>query len=459
MGIINKKSVFAFVVVLLVSGSAFSYGILVGRFKAFPYHDLREVWFTAVESFGGEIASPVEEIASSGEGNFSAKTEWLEMEGRKYNITGRNDLHGRGGGLTKINGKIIGIDSKGKFFIYKHGGEISDLNINIDMNYGKFVNYINEKGLPGGSRRWFRVLDIDARNINGNIKIFLFYHYWKEDVNEKISRISVLSLNSIEEISERKGVDTEEWRVIYESNPSISFGKPPYRPMISNHTGGRIYIKNRNTILASLGDHHMNGIDHEVGPVSQDDTSSFGKILRINIESGRSDVLAKGVRNPQGLYIDDEGRIWETEHGPYGGDELNLIEEGKNYGWPYVTYGRSEGGEWPHEVRTHNEYVRPVYVFEPRTGISNLIEVNERPAPWDGDLLVSSLAGLKLFRIRVRENRVVHVEPIEVGERIRDLVQTEEGSFVLFADNARFIELWPSDSEHSPTDTPGRAAE
>lgn len=206
-------------------------------------------------------------------------------------------------------------------------------------------------------------------------------------------------------------------------------------------------------MLVSIGDYHLNGVDNEMGPVSQDDTSSYGKIVKINVENGKSRTFAKGVRNPQGLYVDEEGKVWETEHGPYGGDELNLIEEGQNYGWPYVTYGRSEGGGWPHKVRTHNEYTRPLYIFEPRTGISNLIEVNERLPQWEGDLLVSSLAGLKLFRIRTRESRVIHVEPIEVGERIRDLVQTKEGGFVLFADNARFIELRPADSGRSPADT------
>lgn len=456
---LSKKNIIISFLILILSGSAFSYGILVGRFKAFPYHDLREVWFTAVEKFGGGMASPVEKVASSGVGSFSVETEWLEMSGKKYNITGKVNLHARGGGLTKINGKIIGVDSKGGFFNYNYGGEINEIDINIDMNYGRFVNYVRDKNLPSGSKQWFRVLDIASNSVGGDVKIYLFHHYWKSGIKGKVVRVSVLNLESIEEVIEGKSVDGDGWRVIYESSPPIYFGDPPYRPMISNHTGGRVYVKNRGTLLASLGDYHMNGVDHEGSPVSQDDTSSYGKILEIDVESGRSNVLAKGVRNPQGLHIDGEGKIWETEHGPYGGDELNLIEKGKNYGWPYVTYGRSEGGEWPHKVRTHNEYVRPRYIFEPRTGISNLIEVSERPAQWDGDLLVSSLAGQKLFRIRIRGNRVIHVEPVEVGERIRDLVQTEDGSFVLFADNARFIELWPADSEHSPLDGGGGATE
>lgn len=455
----SRKGILVSFAILILCGGAFSYGILVGRFKAFPYHDLREIWFTAVDNLGGGIASPVEQVASSGEGSFSVETEWLDIEGRKYNITGESNLHGRGGGLTKIDGNIIGIDSKGEFFRYEYGGEINSLEINIDLNYGLFTSYVEKNNLPSGARQWFRVLDITSRRIGNGFEVFIMHHYWKEKENSKVVRISMLSFDSLGELIDGGEVRSTEWDVIYESSPPLFFGDPPYRPMISNHTGGRVFVNGRDSLVVSLGDYHMNGVDYEPGPVSQDDSSSYGKILRIGIKSGDQDILAKGVRNPQGLYIDEEGRIWETEHGPYGGDELNLIREGQNYGWPYVTYGRSEGGEWPHRIRSHPEHVRPIYIFEPRTGISNLIRVKSRPEQWEGDLLVSALAGLRLYRVRVRENRVIHVEAIQVGERIRDLIQTDDGGFVLLADNARLIELWPADSDQSPLDADREIAE
>jgi hypothetical protein len=92
-----KKAVAASVVILALLGSAFSYGILVGRFKVFPYYQLRSAWFTAVEKVGG-VANPVEKVARSGEGKLSIETEWEQIEGRKYNIAGRYRLSGIGGG-------------------------------------------------------------------------------------------------------------------------------------------------------------------------------------------------------------------------------------------------------------------------------------------------------------------------------------------------------------------------
>jgi hypothetical protein len=324
------------------------------------------------------------------------------------------------------------------------------------MNYDEFKNYVDKKGYSDRSKLLFRVLDIEVKEEGGGARLFVFYHFWKSGDKGKVARISSARVDDVEELWE-ESITSDKWRVIYESSPPVRFGGSNHRPMWSNHTGGRISLRGERSIVASFGDYHMNGVHHERGPVSQDDTSSYGKILEIDIESGKKSIIAKGVRNPQGIYVDDAGKIWETEHGPYGGDELNLIEEGNNYGWPYFTYGRSEGIEWPHQVGAHTEYTRPLYVFEPRTGISNLIRVSGEPSRWDGDFLVSSLAGLKLFRIRIREDRVIHVEPIKVGERVRDLVQTDEGAFVLFADNGRFLELWSADSERPSADIGGEA--
>lgn len=456
---VNRKNVILSVVFVTILGSSLSYGILIGRFKVFPYRYMRDIWFSAVESFGLGVASPVEKVVGSSEGKFSVETEWLDIEGRKYNIMGKNSLNGKGGGLIKVDNEILGVDGEGRFFKYDYGGTIEDLNMSIDMNYRKFVKHVESSEISNSAKRWFRVLDIYKQKNEKKVKIYVLHHFWKPKLNGKVVRLSVKSFEKDNLLKSEKLSGKSKWITLYESKQEISRGEPPSSPLVSNHTGGRVYKTGSEEVLISIGNYHMNGVHNEKGPVSQNDTSSYGKIISVNEKSRESDVFAKGVRNPQGLYVDDKGRIWETEHGPYGGDELNLIEEGRNYGWPYVTYGRSEGVEWPYKVRTHDEYVQPVYVFAPRTGISNLIEVDERPSHWDGDLLVSSLGGLKLFRVRIRDRRVIHVEPVRVGERIRDLVQTEEGSFILFADNARFLELWPENVAQPPSNTARETAE
>lgn len=75
----------------------------------------------------------------------------------------------------------------------------------------------------------------------------------------------------------------------------------------------------------------------------QDRSSSYGKIISIDVTPGRSNIHTIGHRNPQGLFMEQDGTLWATEHGPHGGDELNILHGGGNYGWPLVTYGTARG--------------------------------------------------------------------------------------------------------------------
>ena len=93
-----------------------------------------------------------------------------------------------------------------------------------------------------------------------------------------------------------------------------------------------VLLDNRNLLLA-VGDHMYDGVESdEILP--QEKTAAYGKTVLINLESRAASIYSLGHRNPQGLDLDVHGNIWETEHGPRGGDELNLIRKGKNYGWP-----------------------------------------------------------------------------------------------------------------------------
>ncbi len=152
------------------------------------------------------------------------------------------------------------------------------------------------------------------------------------------------------------------------------------------------------------------------------------------------------IRNPQGLYIDENNNIWETEHGPQGGDELNLIKQNRNYGWPFVTYGTHyDTYIWPpsKEQGRHDGYERPIHAWTPSIAISNLIQIKTRPQQWDEDFLVASF-GAGLFRLRIREGRVILAEPINIDARIRDLEQMNDGTVVLWTDEADYIELHPA---------------
>ena len=170
--------------------------------------------------------------------------------------------------------------------------------------------------------------------------------------------------------------------------------------------------------------------------------SHLGKLVRIEIETGGVEILASGFRNPQGLARDEDGVLWATDHGPQGGDELNVLKPGENYGWPLVTLGVGYNGT----VRTtsvtdsktlgqhHGGFAEPVFSWVPSIGISSIVVNDEKSFPlWKDDLLIASLSGASLFRARRRGADVQYVEKIEIGDRIRDMAKLPDGRIALLS--------------------------
>jgi cytochrome c2 len=182
---------------------------------------------------------------------------------------------------------------------------------------------------------------------------------------------------------------------------------------------------------------------------SQEPESSYGKVLLLD-KSGGHEVFTTGHRNAQGLLIAGDGRIWLTEHGPQGGDEINVLERGRNYGWPLATYGTEYGRTfWPLAPRQHDHgrFTEPVLAFVPSIAITSLIEVRSNVFPeWRHDLLIGSLNTVTLYRARVRDGRVLYVEPIPMGVRIRDLAEGADGRLVLWTDGGDLVALTPGPS-------------
>jgi cytochrome c2 len=181
------------------------------------------------------------------------------------------------------------------------------------------------------------------------------------------------------------------------------------------------------------------------GPrLPQDPGADYGKILLLDRSGGR-ELYSLGHRNPEGITVARDGSVWSTEHGPRGGDELNRVLAGGNYGWPYATYGTEEDqtpvSTAEHE-RDHGPYQEPVYAWVPSVGISSVIELGGEQFPtWTGDLLVASLNGRSLFRLRMQGGRVVYSVPIPVGYRVRDLVEDRDGEVILYLDRGELITI------------------
>jgi glucose/arabinose dehydrogenase len=173
--------------------------------------------------------------------------------------------------------------------------------------------------------------------------------------------------------------------------------------------------------------------------------NDFGKILKIDLRTKIKSIVSIGHRNPQGLTATLSGAIYATEHGPRGGDELNAIVAGKNYGWPVTTLGTHYTTyDWPNrsEEAPDQGFEPPVFAWLPSIGVSNLMEVSNFDPAWDGDLLVTSLKAQSIYRLR-RDGggRVVYSEPILLNHRLRDIAALPDGTVVLWTDDARLLFL------------------
>lgn len=196
---------------------------------------------------------------------------------------------------------------------------------------------------------------------------------------------------------------------------------------------------------------------------AQDLQDHAGKVIRLtadgevpednpfkNNASAKPEIYSWGHRNPQGMALQpDTNRIWTVEHGPRGGDELNVIEAGANYGWPVITYGRSYAGFSIGEGTEKAGMLQPVTYWVPSISPSGLSFYDGEAFPkWSGNLFVGGLSARALIRMELVGERVVHQEQllVDVDERIRDVRQGPDGLLYLLIDDSEgsLIRLEPA---------------
>jgi len=208
-----------------------------------------------------------------------------------------------------------------------------------------------------------------------------------------------------------------------------------YENFNSHHAGGRIKQFNEGYLL-TVGDFKL----PEDFKLEIKEESDLGKVLYID-KNWNSDIFSSGHRNPQGLIIKD-GAILSTEHGPFGGDELNIVIEGNNYGWPYSAYGFTYGLENIYELDHSQEYEEPIYFFTPSIGISELTVYEGKEFPrWNDFIFITSLKDMTIYTLKLDSEgeNVIHVGKMYVGERIRDITLTKDGLLVMAGDLGNLI--------------------
>jgi aldose sugar dehydrogenase len=249
-------------------------------------------------------------------------------------------------------------------------------------------------------------------------------------------------------------------------NVNVIFEVPHTKPS-TQHFGSRMTWLPDNTLLVSIGDGGNPPVELDgelIRRQAQNLQSNLGKIIRINDDgsvpqdnpfatSGNAGakIWSYGHRNIQGLAIDPATqRIWSTEHGSRGGDELNVIEAGENYGWPLVTYSREYSGGVISEEQSRPGFIDPKLVWTPSIAPSGLaVYRGDRVPQWQGDLWAGGLVSQDIRRIDVDESgKVVGQEEIPIGQRVRDVRQGADGWLYVLTDesNGQLLRLEPTGS-------------
>lgn len=216
----------------------------------------------------------------------------------------------------------------------------------------------------------------------------------------------------------------------------------------AQHYGGRLVFPKDGTLIVTLGERSI--LQGRIQAQKLD--SHLGKIVRINRDGSvpkdnpfvktpgaKPEIWTYGNRNVQSAALDARGRLWEVEHGPAGGDELNLIARGKDYGWPTIGYGEEYSGKPINDNRTQAPGMeQPVYYWDPVIGPSGMVFHSGKGAPeFKGNAFIGGLRVQSLVRLVLQNDRVVGEERLltDRKERVRDVIEGPTGALYLLTDS------------------------
>ncbi|MGE0293563.1 MAG: PQQ-dependent sugar dehydrogenase [Hyphomonadaceae bacterium] len=355
----------------------------------------------------------------------------------------------RGGAIAEAGGFIIFSSPLGRFGYLSPDNRLEPLPLRAPTN----VAAIRDSALrdnPLFMATEFRVHDLATRQTGP--QSWELYATLSRFAGENCYQFKVVRTDldlRAGELSARSA----QWSDVFTARPGCIPNKDRGWLFQGTEAGGRMVFTGEHTMLVSVGDHQFDGFNSHQR-AANDPAWDLGKLIEINLETGTSRIYAQGMRNPQGLVVMRDGRIFSTEHGPQGGDEINFVREGANYGWPNVSYGMNYGfprSNWPGDPEPggHAGFARPALAFVPSIGISNLAQPSAEEFPYwsDDDLLLLSLRAGTLFHVRVFEDRVAFVEPVEFNrrvlgrERLRDIITLADGRNVILTDSGRLIFL------------------
>jgi len=202
------------------------------------------------------------------------------------------------------------------------------------------------------------------------------------------------------------------------------------------HTAGRFEVIDKNSVYVSFGDLGYSLIGDRTK------RGDLGSIFKLTAKTATK--ISEGHRNPQGILIYDKVHLLAAEHGPRGGDELNLIKKNSDYGWPFVSYGQPYGGGdyvRPEKTGTHEGYPEPLTYWVPSIAPTELIQLPKQGwGSWNGAVVLGTLREQALVFIKLNTTlQVVEKIQVDVGHRVRDLELLRNGSMLMSTDSGQLI--------------------
>lgn len=346
-----------------------------------------------------------------------------------------------GGGIAEVDGHIVIASQLGRLSVLSPDNTLSPLEIATPMNLEllRSSSLVND---PLFNLSDFRTYDLLAQPIGGGR--WRLYASFSRFEAENCLQFVVASAEL--DVSAERIQVASPWRDVFIARPTCIPYKDRSLRFVGQQGGGRLLLLDERTMLIAVGDHQFDGFN-DARRASQDMSWDLGKLIALDLNTGQSRPYAIGLRNPQGLALMRDGRIIETEHGPQGGDEINVIREGGNYGWPMATYGMSYAyprRAWRGDATGdgHEGYDGPAMAFVPSIGISNVVQpsLQEFPQWGDSDLLVASLRANTLFHVRLEGDRAIYAEPLRFPHRrLRDMISMRDGRVAVLTDLGELI--------------------
>jgi aldose sugar dehydrogenase len=353
--------------------------------------------------------------------------------GSRFTVTTlQRGLQGPWGLSFLLDGRMLVTEKSGRLLLLKANGTFEHLITGVPV-----VAEIGQGGL----------MDVQSAQEGTDTWVYLSY---TEAGREAESGMAGTAVGR----GKLRGTALTDWQIVYRQLPKVMGGL---------HFGSRLALKPDGTLFITLGDRGQDSMTQPSKEFAQHLGKSLGKVIRLRVDGGAArdmpswpagsaaHLYSYGHRNPQGAALHpDTGELWVVEHGPQGGDELNRVVPGGNYGWPLRSYGCPYGAPVGTACRigggTHApDFIEPVATWVPTsTAPAGLMFYSGDKFPdWRGQAFIAALAGRSLWRVQLNAGReVARVRMLaSLGERIRDVKQGPEGFIYLLTDSGKLLKI------------------